>query len=112
MARLYANENFPLDAVQALRQLGHDVLTSADAGQAGRAVPDEAVLSFAAGDDRAVVTFDRRDFIRLHADRPEHGGIIVCTTNASFSDLARRVHEAISADADLRGKLVRVYRSK
>lgn len=27
MARLYANENFPLRVVEALRQLGHDVLT-------------------------------------------------------------------------------------
>lgn len=27
MARLYANENFPLPVVEALRRLGHDVLT-------------------------------------------------------------------------------------
>ena len=34
MASLYANENFPEQAVEALRALGHDVLTTADAGQA------------------------------------------------------------------------------
>lgn len=28
MARLYANENFPLPAVEELRRLGHDVLTT------------------------------------------------------------------------------------
>ncbi len=28
MAKLYANENFPLKVVQALRTLGHDFLTS------------------------------------------------------------------------------------
>ena len=27
MARLYADENFPFPAVEALRRLGHDVLT-------------------------------------------------------------------------------------
>jgi len=27
MARLYADENFPLPVVEELRQLGHDVLT-------------------------------------------------------------------------------------
>ena len=28
IARLYSNENFPLDIVKKLRALGHDVLTS------------------------------------------------------------------------------------
>jgi len=28
MARLYADENFPFPAVEELRRLGHDVLTS------------------------------------------------------------------------------------
>jgi hypothetical protein len=32
VARLYANENFPLRVVEALRQLGHDVLTVREAG--------------------------------------------------------------------------------
>lgn len=37
MARLYSNENFPLAMVIALRQLGHDALTSKEAGQANQA---------------------------------------------------------------------------
>lgn len=32
MARLYANENFPLPVVEVLRRLGHDVLTAGEAG--------------------------------------------------------------------------------
>ena len=32
MAQLYANENFPLSAVVALRRFGHDALTTADKG--------------------------------------------------------------------------------
>jgi hypothetical protein len=32
MARFYADENFPLPAVQMLRRLGHDVLTIGEAG--------------------------------------------------------------------------------
>lgn len=35
MARLYANENFPYAVVQELRRLGNDVLTVAEAGNAG-----------------------------------------------------------------------------
>lgn len=47
MARIYANENFPLPVVETLCRLGHDVLTTLDAGQAGQALPDETVLRFA-----------------------------------------------------------------
>ena len=46
MARFYSNENFPLQTVIELRLLGHDVLTSFEAGNANQAVPDEEVLSF------------------------------------------------------------------
>lgn len=36
MARLYANENFPLPVVTELRRLGHDVLTVRESGKAAR----------------------------------------------------------------------------
>jgi putative acetyltransferase len=45
LARLYADENFPLPAVEGLRRLGHDVLTSREAALAGLAIPDEEVLA-------------------------------------------------------------------
>ncbi len=35
MARLLADENFPLPVVEELRRLGHEVLTLRDIGQAG-----------------------------------------------------------------------------
>jgi hypothetical protein len=38
LACLYADENFPFPAVEALRRLGHDVLTAREAGQAGSGV--------------------------------------------------------------------------
>ena len=38
MAQLYANENFPLPVVEGLRRLGHDVLTSLEAGKAGQSI--------------------------------------------------------------------------
>ena len=48
MARLYADENFPLPVVEELRRRGHDALTIQDAGQSGLAVPDAEVLARAA----------------------------------------------------------------
>lgn len=74
MARLYANKNFPLATVEGLRRRGHDVLTTAESGRAGKALPDEDVLASAIAGDRVVLTFDRRDFIRLHSVVPDHAG--------------------------------------
>ncbi len=109
MARFYANENFPRPAVEELRRLGHDVLTSSEAGQAGQALDDEAVLAFAAGQGRILLTLNRRHFIALHGRRPGHSGIIACSLDLDFASLARRIHEA-AGPGDLAGKLVRVNR--
>ena len=110
MARFYANENFPLPAVQALRRLGHDVLTTRDAGQAGEALPDEHVLAFACEQDRALLTLNRRHFVRLHIEGRQHAGIIACTFDPDFEGQADRIHTAAQQDAALAGRLVRVNR--
>ena len=65
MARLYANENFPLPVVEELRRLGHDVLTIHETRRAGQQVPDDEVLASATADGRAVLTLNRRHFITL-----------------------------------------------
>ena len=54
MARFYSNENFPFRAVVCLRALGHDVLTSLEAGRANQRIPDAEVLRFATEQGRAL----------------------------------------------------------
>jgi hypothetical protein len=76
MARFYANENFPLLAVVRLRELGHDVITALEAGNANRRIPDEAVLAYAISGNRAVLTINRKHFIGLHKRMPAHCGIV------------------------------------
>jgi predicted nuclease of predicted toxin-antitoxin system len=110
MARLYADEHFPLGITQYLRQLGHDVLTVQDAGQAGQKISDPEVLLFAIAQNRAVITQNRKDFIRLHRLQPEHTGIIVCTFDANWEALADRIDKAIGAEASLQDQLIRVVR--
>jgi hypothetical protein len=110
MARLYANENFPLPVVERLRELGHDVLTTLDAGKSNQALPDEDVLAFASDERRAMLTLNRRHFVRLHAIQPDHPGIFVCTFDANFLGQAERIHAAIGEFATLAGRLVRVNR--
>ena len=110
MARLYTKENFPLPAVVELRRLGHDVLTSLDAGNAGRGISDHAVLQFAIANNRAVVTLNRRHFVRLHIQVPVHRGIILCTFDLEFAGLAARIDAAIRPLATLDGVLLRIQR--
>lgn len=110
MARLYADENFPLPVVEELWALGHDVLTTQGTGRAGQAVPDEAVLAFATADRRAVLTLNRKHFVRLHNAGVEHAGIVACTFEPDFAGQARRIHQAIEAPGDLAGHVVRVNR--
>ena len=110
MARLYSNENFPLPVVEELRRLGHDVLTIRDSSHAGQAMNDDWVLEFATGDSRAVLTLNRRHFVRLHHEKPEHAGIITCTVDGDFVGQATRIHTAIAAQGDLARQLVRVNR--
>lgn len=111
MAQLYSNENFPQQVVDELRQLGHDVLTSKEAGNAGQAVPDEEVLNFAHAHHRVLVTLNRRHFIRLHQQRPDHAGVIVCTFDPDFLALAHRIDAALRSRSQLSRQLFRIYRS-
>jgi len=108
MASLYADEQFPLQVVELLRTLGHDVLTVQEAGNAGFSDPE--VLAFAVSNVRAVLSQNRRDFIRLHIQQPDHAGIIVCTDDKNLERLATRINDAISAEENLTGKLIRVNR--
>lgn len=107
---LYANENFPRQVVEGLRRRGYDVLTSAEAGNAGRGVPDEDVLAFATQTGRAVLTLNRRDFFKLHRTTPNHAGIVACTQDADTEGQAGRIHAAIEAAGTLAGCVVRVNR--
>ena len=111
MARFYSNENIPVQTVRELRRLGHDVLTSLEAGNANQSVPDEDVLLFAAAERRVLITQNRLHFLRLHQQQSmPHAGIVICTYDPDFVRLASRIHETVSVNPAVEGKLLRVYR--
>lgn len=112
MARLFADENFPFPVVEALRQIGHDVVTVADAGKAGQALTDKVVLELATADQRAVVTLNRKHFVRLHRSDPNHAGIIVCSLDLDFDGQATRIDQAVATQGSMLGRLIRVNRAQ
>lgn len=107
MASLYADENFKYDVVEHLRSHGHDVVTVQEAGRRG--CGDDQVVADATAAKRAVLTFNRRHFVRLHRRTPNHAGIIICT-NDDASALADRIHQKIITCPTLDGQLLRIDR--
>jgi len=110
MASFYADEQFPFQVTELLRNLGHDVLTVQEAGNANQRIPDDQVLAFAVGQERSILTINRIDFIRLHQRNNQHFGIVVCTNNRNWEQFATRVDEAVRAEESLQGQLIRVVR--
>ncbi len=111
MARLFADENFPLLVVQELRRLGHGVLMVAEAGKANQRWPDERLFAFAQAEQRAVLTLNRGHFKRLHRQsQAAHSGIVICTKDNDFAALARRIHARLTQQTNLAGQLLRINR--
>jgi uncharacterized protein with PIN domain len=108
MARFYADENFDYPITEALRLMGHDVLTVQEAAERGN--DDGRVLSFATADGRVVLTFNRQDFKKLHRQSTAHGGIVSCTWDRDYVGLAKRIDAAVAAATSLVGQHLRVNR--
>ena len=77
--RLYFDRHIMTRLAVDLRGRGYDVLTTEEAGK--DTAPDEEQLAFAAAENRAILTFNIRDFAPLHEARQAmarpHAGIIV-----------------------------------
>jgi hypothetical protein len=90
---LYADEDFPRPAVEELRGLGHDVLTAQEDGRTQ--TPDADILARAHALGRAVITYNRRHYERLHRQGINHSGILSATKDDDFPALAARIHAAL-----------------
>ncbi len=108
MALLFADEDFPFPVVVVLRGMGHDVLTTLEAGLAGVGTDDSVILAEATRLGRTVLTMNRRHYIALHTASPAHGGIVVCSRDHHSVALAGRIHNAVSVVPVLAGQLLRV----
>ena len=87
--RLLANENFPLDAVLALRENGQDV---AWIREDARGSNDEQVLARAQIEERILITFDK-DFgeLAFRSKLPATSGVILFRISAPSSQHVAQV---------------------
>lgn len=110
MHLLIADEDFDQRVVRLLLAAGYDIITLQQLGLAGRAVPDDQILAVAITLERAILTFNRKHFIKLHKQSPKHFGIIICTRNPDYNQLWRNILDQLTNINSLHGKLIRVYR--
>lgn len=87
-------------------------ITSLDAAQANRRIPDDDALQFAIAENRALLTQNRRDFLNPHRSGDgRHFGIVLCTADPDFAGQSRRIDDAISRNREgLAGVVIRVNR--
>ena len=90
--RLLLDEHIWAYLAELLREQGFDVIHVNEVDLVG--TPDDKIMAYAAGEHRAVVTFNIRDFIPLavqyYEDGKEHYGIVV-SNQLSRGELQKRV---------------------
>lgn len=105
---LYIDEDVHKKLARELRRHNIDAISALEVGMEG--VPDAEHLTFAVSQDRAVLSFNRGDFVQLHkqyAERGwEHHGIIV-SPQYPIGETLRRVL-ALTATLSARDMLNRL----
>lgn len=109
--RFLADENFPLDAVEALRREGHEVAwVRTDAPGSS----DDVVLARGQREQRILLTFDK-DFgaLAFHSRLPAECGVILFRiAMRSAAEIAASVVEAIGSRDDWAGNFAVVERER
>lgn len=104
----YSDENFALNMVNILRSLEYTVMTSYDAEQANRGIPDDEVLRYATQEGLVLITFNRDDFIELHRSGLRHNGIVICKTDRDYERQIKTLHEYLQTQSSLENRLIRI----
>jgi hypothetical protein len=93
--RLFTDEMIDIRLARVLRTRGYDVESCQEAGRSNQQIPDEAQPSYAAGQGRAIFTFNFVDYldldVRWKAAGRQHAGIIISGEIRQLSEMLRRV---------------------
>jgi hypothetical protein len=102
--RLFANENFPRAAIEALRARGHDV---AWVPEVCPSTEDTEILTIATREGRILVTLDK-DFgeLAFRSGLPANSGIILFRLPPDPALVTEVATKVLSAGADFAGRFV------
>lgn len=97
--KLYLDEDVDPYLATALRDRGFDVVSVSEAGLRGKT--DREQLEYSASENRTLVTFNIRDFAKLHRqwqhEGKQHSGIIVSSqiTKREFNKMLHRLQQLL-----------------
>ena len=100
--RVLANENFPGEAIGALRERGHDIVWIRTEAPGSK---DQAILQRAQIEKRIIITFDK-DFgeLAFHSRLPASCGIVLFRISApSPASVIQKVVETLESRSDWSG---------
>lgn len=109
MIRLYLDEDVHKQVALALRLRGYDVVSAHEFAKWN--LSDEEQLAFAASDNRALFTFNRGDFAKLHEQwlnsGKSHGGIIV-SKQLNLSETVHKLNKILFSrkEDEIRNQLI------
>jgi hypothetical protein len=104
--RLYTDEMISPALARALRRAGYQAESCGEAGLSGQSIADAEQLDYATEHDRAILTFNVRDFIKLDqgyeaVDR-RHAGIVLAPQIDDLGALLRYVQRHLDTIAPAR----------
>jgi uncharacterized protein with PIN domain len=95
--KIYLNENLSWKIAKALREYGHDVVSSYEVGM--NTEEDDVQFEFAISENRAVLTNNFKDFIKLCDEYvsagKEHYGVIL-TTKCTMGVIVKRLRKMLN----------------
>jgi predicted nuclease of predicted toxin-antitoxin system len=101
--RLYTDEMIRPRLATILRSRGYDAESCYEVGLADQEVSDEEQLAHAAEHDRAILTFNMRDFLALDLDWKtsgrQHAGILLSPEIADMGALLRYVERHLDTQS-------------
>ena len=108
MRLLFADEHVPVAIISELVERGASVLTLTELGLKDLGIEDREVLEIATSYQSTVITFNRKDYLKLHRQGISHGGIILCKYNTPFPMLIDKVYRLLDTEEYFDNQVFRI----
>jgi predicted nuclease of predicted toxin-antitoxin system len=101
-AKLYLDEDVKVAVAESLRKKGYNVIAATEMGNKGFSDPQQ--LKYAISQERAIMTHNQKDFVKLHGqcmiNSLEHYGIIIAkqVNVGEIVRLSMRMLNVLTAD--------------
>ncbi|MFC2146116.1 DUF5615 family PIN-like protein [Acidobacteriota bacterium] len=90
--KIFVDENIPLETIEALKDMGHDVLDIRGTDKEG--IPDEEIWEIVLKEKRLLISTDKG--FSQYRDEPHYGVLMICLKKPNRERIHRRIMGALS----------------